>query len=160
MNFANPQKHVPEAEQNNQVIKGRVRAMYHRLLFLQLTKMMTKILVMKSTKKLNFFPSANGISNYYSPRMILHQKNLNQKKNCSYLFGSYVQEHNKPNLMNTNEARTLDRIYLCYTDSHQGRHKILHPQTNRVVMRRNITKLPTTKYVVEQVDCLARQEKF
>jgi hypothetical protein len=30
MNFANPQKHVPEAERNNGVIKERVRATYHR----------------------------------------------------------------------------------------------------------------------------------
>jgi hypothetical protein len=31
MNFANPPKHVPETERNNQVIKERVRATYHCL---------------------------------------------------------------------------------------------------------------------------------
>ena len=71
--------------------------------------------------------------------MILHQKNLNYEKNCKYLFGSYIQAHNKLNPINTNEARTLDRIYLRYTDSHQGGHKILYFQTNRVVTRRNVT---------------------
>ena len=67
MNFSNPQEHVPEAERNNRVIKERVRATYHRLPYKQLTKTMTITLVMDSAKKLNFFPSKNGISEYYSP---------------------------------------------------------------------------------------------
>jgi hypothetical protein len=75
MNFANPQEHVPETERNNQVIKEQIHASYHGLPFQQLTKTMTKILVMESAKKLNFFSAKNGISSYYSPRMILHQKN-------------------------------------------------------------------------------------
>ena len=112
MNFTNPQEHVPEAERNNRIIKERVRATCHRLPFSQLTKTMTKILVMKLTKKLNFFPSTNGISNYYSSRMILHQKNLNYEKNYRYSFGSYVQAHNEPNPLNTTAVRTLDGIYL------------------------------------------------
>ena len=137
-----------------------MRATYHWLPFSQLTKMMTKILVMESTKKLNFFPSMNGIPSYYSPRMILHQKNLNYERNCKYSFGSYIQAHNKLNPSNTTEARTLDGIYLWYTDSHQGGHKVIHLQMNRVITRQNITKLPITRNVVEQVDCIARQEKM
>jgi hypothetical protein len=77
MNFANPQEHVPEAERNNWVIKEQICASYYRLPFQQLTKTMTQILVMDLAKKLNFFPAKNGISSYYSPRMILHQKNFN-----------------------------------------------------------------------------------
>ncbi len=56
MNFANPQEHVPEAERNNRVIKERVRATYHRLPFTHLTKMLVKMLVTESAKKLNFSP--------------------------------------------------------------------------------------------------------
>jgi hypothetical protein len=37
MNFANPQEHVPEAEQNHQIIKEQIRAFYHQLPFKQLT---------------------------------------------------------------------------------------------------------------------------
>jgi hypothetical protein len=112
INFANPQEHAPEAKQNNQVIKERVRATYHQLPYSQLTSTMTKMLVTESTKKLNFFPSKGGISEYYSPRMILHQKTLDYKKNCKYSFGSYVQAHDEPNPLNTTAARTLDGIYL------------------------------------------------
>ena len=92
-------------------------------------------------KKPIFFPPTNKISNY-SPRMILCDKNPNCKKNCKYSFRSYVQAHNKPNPMNTNKARTLDGIYLRYTDSHQGGHKIIHLQTNKIITKRNITTLP------------------
>jgi hypothetical protein len=105
---------------------------------------MTKILVMESTKKLNFFPSKGGISEYYSPRMILHQMNIDYKKHCKYSFRSYVEAHDEPDPLNTIAAQTLDSIYLQYTDSHQGGHEILHLQTNRVIVRRNITELPIT----------------
>jgi hypothetical protein len=67
MNYANPQEHVPEAERNNRVIKEQVRATYHRLPFSCLPRIMIKILVIDSAKKLNFFPSKHGISKYYSP---------------------------------------------------------------------------------------------
>jgi hypothetical protein len=104
MNFSNPQEHVPEAKRNNQVIKERVRATYHCLPYKQLTKTMTKILVMDSAKKLNFFPAKHRISEYYSPRMILHQKNFDYTKNCKFTFGTYVQAHNKPSPTNNLSA--------------------------------------------------------
>ena len=62
--------------------------------------------------------------------------------------------------MNTTAARTLDGIYLRYTKSHQGGHEILHLPTNKVIVRRNITELPITNEIVEQVNCLAREEKM
>jgi hypothetical protein len=76
MNFSNLQKHVPEVEKNNRVIKERIQATYHHLPYKQLRRLMTKILVINSAKKLNFFPAKQGILSSYSPRMILHKKNL------------------------------------------------------------------------------------
>jgi hypothetical protein len=104
MNFANPQEHVPEAERNNRVIKERIRSNYHQLPYKQLTKTMTKYLVMECTKKLNFFSLKRGISKLYSPQIILHQKNLDYTKHCKYTFGLYVQGHNEPTPSNTNAA--------------------------------------------------------
>ena len=118
MNFSNPQEHVPEAERNNRVIKERIRSTYHRLPFKQLTKWMTIFLVMDSAKKLNFFPVKGGISQHYSPRMILHQKTLEYNKHCKYVFGMYLQAHDKPTQKNSLSPRTLDCIYLRYRDSH------------------------------------------
>jgi hypothetical protein len=76
VNYASPQEHVPEAEHNNQVIKEWIRATYHCLPYDCMPRIMVKVLVNDSAKKLNFFPAKNGISQYYSPRMILHQQNL------------------------------------------------------------------------------------
>jgi hypothetical protein len=77
INFANPQEHVPEAERNNWVIKEWVRATYHCLPYdTRLTRTMLKMLVSELVKKLNFFPAKNGISKFYSPCMILHQRNM------------------------------------------------------------------------------------
>jgi hypothetical protein len=108
---------VPEAERNNRVMKERVCTTYHHLPYEHLPWIMIKILVDDSAKKLNFFPAKNGISPYYSPRMILHQRNLDYTKHCQYSFGTYVQAHDEPDPSNTNAPHTLDGIYLCYNDN-------------------------------------------
>jgi hypothetical protein len=82
MNYASLQEHVPEAEHNNQVIKEQICATYHCLPYDRLPRIMVKVLIDDSAKKLNFFPAKNGISQYYSPRMILHQRNLDYDKHC------------------------------------------------------------------------------
>jgi hypothetical protein len=109
--YASPQEHVPEAEHNNQVIKEQVRMTYHRLPYNHLPWIMVKVLIDDSIKKLNFFPAKNGISQYYSPCMILHQQNLNYDKHCQYSFGTYIQAHDEPDPSNTNAPCTLDCIY-------------------------------------------------
>ena len=139
MNYTNPQEHVPEAERNNRVIKERVRATYHRLPYIHLPRIMVKYLVVEPAKNLNFFPAKYGISKYYSPRMILHQQNLDFTKHCKYSFGLYVQGHDEPSPSNTNASRTLDCIYLRPVSSMQGGHELLHLATNKVVIRRRVT---------------------
>jgi hypothetical protein len=84
MNYASAQEHVPEAKRNNRAIKETIRVTYHRLPYNRLPRIMVKVLVDDSAKKLNFFPAKNGISQYYSPRMILHQRNLDYDKRCQY----------------------------------------------------------------------------
>jgi hypothetical protein len=157
-NYANPQEHVPEAEQNNRVIKERVRACYHRLPYRQMSKTMVKALVSEAAKKLNFFPARNGVSQFYSPRMILHQRGLDYSKHCLYSLGTYVQAHDEPFPTNTQAPRTLDCIYLRYSDSLQGGHELLHLQTNMVIKRRQVTQVPITPAIIKQVETLAAAE--
>jgi hypothetical protein len=158
MNFANPQEHVPEAERNNRVIKERVRATYHRLPYKHLTRTLVKILVTESAKKLNFFPAKNGVSHYYSPRMILHQRNLDYNKHCQYAMGTYVQAHDEPTISNTNAPRSLDCIYLRYNDNAQGGHELLHLPTNSIITRRTVTPVPITPAIIKQFHTIADQE--
>lgn len=48
---------------------------------------MIKYMVSEAERKLNVFPNKYGISKYFSPRMILHQENLDFKKALSFFLG-------------------------------------------------------------------------
>ena len=158
INYSNPNEHVPEIERSIRVIKERIRATYHHLLFDRLPKIMVKMLVSESAKKLKFFPAKGGVSLYYSPRIILHRFNSDFEKHCNYSFGNYVQAHDDPRPKNSNETRTLDCIYLRYSDNLQGGHELLHLPTNHVINRQYITKLPVTQAVIKQVNEMATLE--
>ena len=160
MNYANPQEHVPEAERNNRTIQERVRAAYHRLPYTHLPRIMVKYLVMEATRKLNLFPARHGVSKYYSPRMILHQQNIDYERHCKFTFGMYVQAHNEPDPSNTNAPRSLDCIYLRPTSSAQGGHDCLHLQTNAKITRRKVTACVITPSIIRQVDALAEMDRM
>ena len=78
-----------------------------------------------------------------------------QLKHCKYVFGEYVQAHDEPTHSNTNEARSLDCIYLMPVSSSQGGHELWHFTTNSVLIRRVITSIPITQGVINMVHMLA-----
>jgi hypothetical protein len=90
--------------------------------------------------------------------MILHERNLDYDKHCQIAPGTYVQAHNEPDPSNTNAARTLDGIYLCYNDNEQGGHNVLHLQTGYKITRHRVTPLPITPAVLKQVHRLAEMD--
>ena len=159
-NFANPNEHVPRVERNNRTIKERVRVTYHALPFKRFPKLLTCAMVTESTKKLNFFPAKKGISKYYSPRMIVHHENLEYEKHGKHSVGQYVLGHEEPTITNTNAPRALDCIYLGYNSNQQGGHILLHLQTNKKVIRRNVTPAPITPAIVRQVEHIAKSENM
>ena len=71
MNYANPNEHVLEIERSIWVIKERFRTAYYRLPYRQIPKTMIKYLAMKVTSDLNLFPVKGGVSEFYSPHVIL-----------------------------------------------------------------------------------------
>jgi hypothetical protein len=160
LNYSSPNEHVPDIERSIRVIKERIRSTYHRLLYDRLPKIMVKIVVSESAKKLNFFPAKGGVSLYYSPRMILHCRNMDYNKHCKYAFGTYVQAHDEPNPKNSNISRTLDCIYLRYSDNLQGGHELLHLPTNQIITRQYITPSPITPAVIKQVNDIATMENM
>jgi hypothetical protein len=160
LNYSNPNEHVPDIERSIRVIKERIRSTYHRLLYDRLPKIMVKILVSESAKRLNFFPAKGGVSLYYSPRMILHRRNMDYNKHCKYAFGTYVQAHDDLKFKNSNISRTLDCIYLRYSDNLQGDHELLHLPTNQIITRQYITSSPITPAVIKQVNDIATMENM
>jgi hypothetical protein len=66
-----------------------------------------------------------------------------------------VQAHEGPKHSNTNAPRSMDCIYLRPMDNAQGEHELLHLQTNKIVKRSNLTKIPITPSIIKQVHALA-----
>ena len=92
--------------------------------------------------------------------MILHQRSLDYNRHCQYALGTYVQAHDEPKHSNTNAPRSLDCIYLRYTDNVQGGHEFLHLQTNSVLTRRRVTPVPITPAIIKQVHMFASVENM
>jgi len=92
--------------------------------------------------------------------MILHQQNINFDKHCKYVFGEYVQAHDEPMRSNTNEARSLDCIYLRPISSSQGGHELWHLTTNSVLIHLCIKSILITQGVINMVHMLAELDKM
>jgi len=133
MNFTNAQDHVPEAERNNWTIKERIRAAYQHLPYKGIPQIMIRYLAMTQAKQLNLFPVKGGVSQYYSPCMILNQTSLDYKKECTVPFGAYVQANHKTVKTNSNITRTLDAIYLRPAQNQQGGHEIMDLNSGRMI---------------------------
>ena len=82
------QEHVSEVERSIGVIKERFRSMYHRLPFQAMPKAMICIGAMEAAHWLNTFPAKKGISDTYSPLMIVTGKNIDYEQQCKTAFGA------------------------------------------------------------------------
>ena len=149
MQYSPSQAHVPEAERNNRVLKERIRATYHRLPFKALPIKVMKLLVMETARKLNYFPNQCGISQYYSPRQILHKESLDYDRHCRYHLGQYVQAHDDREPKNDQNPRTLDALYIRPVDSG---HDVYSLSTGEIFNRARVTPLPITPSVIDAVN--------
>ena len=154
---ANPQQHVPEIEQNNQFIKEKCRGLFHQTPYHTITKKMLIAMVYRVVTQTNYFPAANGISQYFSPHTIMH-KNMVDYKKIKFAFGAYVQAHNKPVQENSMMPRTL--CYLKSVDSPYGGHEMLHLPTTWIICRKHITMLPITQNIIQLVHTIAEKESM
>ena len=135
MNYTTTDDHVPEAECNNRVIAEHIRATYHKLPYQALPKIMLRYLAMVCTHQLNLFPVKGGISEYFSPHMILSGHQYDYNKHCQVPFGAYVQACHETNPTNTNAPRTIDAIYLCPLNNIQGGHELMDLNSGKLITR-------------------------
>jgi hypothetical protein len=101
-----------------------------------------------------------NVSEYYSPRMILHHENIDYAKHCAIPFGTYMQEAAQENTpSNTQESCSLNCIYLHYLSNQQGGHELLHDLgTGSVIMCWNVTPIPLTQHVIDLVHAMAERD--
>ena len=102
MNYTSASEHVPEAERNNHTIKERIRAAFWCLPYNKIPQVMIRYLAMECTEKWNIFPVKGGVSEYFSPHMLLKHKNLHYDKHCLIPFGAFVQVNHEPEPLNSN----------------------------------------------------------
>ena len=121
---------------------------------------MIKYLALISTRMLNFFPVKGGILKYYSPNMIMNKSRLDYDKHCKVQFGAYVQAYRETQPKNSQDARTIDAVYLRPTDNQQGGHEVLNLNTGRVITTLTVTEIPVTEVVIKAVETMAYKEGF
>jgi hypothetical protein len=158
VNYCPAQAHVPEAERNIRTIKERMRSVFHGLPYKRIPRVMLDHLLMAVTMMLNVFPAKGGVSEYYSPHVLMNKTDLDYKKHCMIPFGAYVQafQENKPS--NTLEARAIDGIYLRPMRNRQGGHEIMNLATGLVITRHKVTALPITDSAIKAVERMAEEQ--
>ena len=68
------------------------------------------------------------------------RRNLNWKKHCKALFGSYVEAHEDTKVSNGMEGSTFDSLFLGPTSNWQDTSKVFDIFTGKVKKSRTITK--------------------
>jgi hypothetical protein len=115
-------------------------------------------LIYSSTLWINAFSPKGGVSSTLSPRNVMTGIQFDYQKHCRLQFGSYVQAHQEPSPTNTQEARTVEAIYLGPTDNIQGSYKFLNLRTGKRITRRRWTQLPMPQEVIDCVNQLGKAD--
>ena len=157
MNYASAGEHEPTAERNNQHIKARFRTHYHRMPYKAIPRVMTKALGRRVANTSNYFPAKGGISQYYSPHMIILKRPIDYNKECVAEFGAYVQGYGHETHRNQ-RTRTIDGIYLGPAPNFQSGHLLMDLNTGQEVVRTYVRELPATSQVIDIVEEMARNE--
>ena len=89
MDYTATAAHVSEAERNNRTIAERVRCTYHNLPYKKIPKIMIKYMAMNCTDQLSMFPAKEGISEYYSPNVIIGAEILDCMKHYQLMTVSF-----------------------------------------------------------------------
>ena len=158
VNLTNKNEHVPQIERRIKVVKERVRAAKHGMPFSHLPKLLVIHTVLTAIRMLTFFPTKGGISEVWSPMMLLHGRRLNFKKDLALALGDYCQIHEEDTPRNSMKARTQGAICLGPTGSDQGGYKFLTLKHGTKVTRRSWTKIPMPDGVIDRVNFLGKDQ--
>ena len=148
------QAHVSKAERNIQVTKERVRSSVHYLPYNKILKIILIYIVQDAANKLNYFPVQNGISQHYSPRMIVTKKALNYATHGIHYTGEFVMAHNNESIKNNLNPRALECIYLRSSDTLYHKHQLYHISTRKFITRRTCTSAKNPDHML----CLLEEQ--
>ena len=83
--------HVPEIERRIRLTKERSRCIRHSLEFARCPKLLMIHIVLYVGRMLTYFPRKAGVSQVYSPRMIMQGRHLDAKKDLALDIGCYCE---------------------------------------------------------------------
>jgi hypothetical protein len=152
VNTSAAREHIAEIERSIRTIKERCHCVIRVLPFKFLHKLIVTNVIYFAVLWLNTFPVKSGVSAEHSPRAIVVRTNLDYKKHCRIIFGSYVEAHDKPDATNSMIPRTHECIALGPTRNFNGTHKFFCINTGLVLKRRNWTPYPMSKRVQDKVN--------
>jgi hypothetical protein len=153
--------HVPEAERNNRTIGEAIRTCYNRLPYKTMPRLMWIIMALECTEKLNFFPVKGGVSDYYSPHVIMKKETLEYKKDFKFGFGAYVLAYMEDEMKkNTSKPRAIDAIFLRNMKNIQGGHEVMNLNTGRRVTAQQVHERPITTLIIERVEQMGIDQGF
>jgi hypothetical protein len=118
--------------------------------FNRLLCMMTIHMVLNVVKLLTYFPDKAGLSNHWSPCMIMAGKPLNYKKDLALKFGAYCQVHAHHTPRNSMKACTKGGICLGSIGNKQGGFKFMSLQSGRKFTALKWTQLPVAPDVIKK----------
>ncbi|CAJ1940682.1 unnamed protein product [Cylindrotheca closterium] len=157
MNYASRGEHDPKAERNNQHLKALFRVHFHRMPFKAIPKKLTVALMTRVAKISNYYPAKGGLSEYYSPHMIMHQRMVDASKEFVAEINAYVHGYGH-DTKNNMAARTIESVYMGPTDDIQEGHRIYDLNTKCKARCAKIKVLLMTDQVIKIIEEDARLE--
>jgi len=119
---------------------------------------MIEYMAMVCAFQLNIVPATGGISEYYSPHMILTKQQVDYNIHCTVPFGAYVQSNQDNEPLNMLQPRTVDTIYLRPLLNFQGGHEVMDLYTFQVLKSRTVTECPITPLIVKAVEIKGEEQ--
>ncbi len=153
------QVHVSKAERCICMIKERVWGLVTMLPFMHIPRQMKIKFVYFIVLWLNRFPVRTGVSDRFSPQKLLVRWQIDYKKHCRVLPGTYCEIHDEPDPLNSMVAWTHEGIALGPTGNLQGSVKFYCLNTGRVLKRRSFTAMPMPQRIIKQVNKIGGHEK-
>jgi len=155
VNHCGSDEHVPEAERNNRVIQERFRIQYNRWPFKVAPRIMIRHLARRVCHDISIFPNKRGISNIFSPYIIINRRDFSVKKECQYEPGDFVIGFQDNKEKNTPMPIGVECVYLNASKDLQEGHELMNLQTGDLINRPVVKAAPMPNWTIRRVEELA-----
>ena len=115
-------------------------------------------LVLHVVKQLTFFPTKAGISETFSPRMLMIGEKLDYKKHLTLQFGEYCQVHEQDEPRNSQAPRTKGAICLGPCGNKQGGFRFMSLNSGHRITRYAWDAIPMPDSDIARVNLLGKDQ--